>query len=535
MFSAGQTDMYYAKYGPRDELLWAQRIGGQGFDRGAAIAVDNLRDEEDIRPSHSYGHAFRVPGQSRGRHLHEIHPKVEPGQHPKDVDKDMHVYVAGVSDMGQDAVAGNFLLANVPEARMAWVAKSNATTGKVKWARSLAHCLSDVSYQPWDADDPRNPNRDTMGDCRPKASAVDGHGDVITTGSFLGTMDFPTQSTWEPIIRRWSDKQREAVSEATENTVKDALGLLGYCALATWKTLPCVGNTGDTLLDSMHQIFWFKLDWMKYELEEEDTAVIFLQKVRDRLRIQDINSAFLEEDVTIEIPQYLPSGAMAPPITQTVKRNISDDTRLVDFFAVKNLTLTICNETIHKTNRLMNLTKMCSQSQVEPKCKDDSVSTCKRIWHCPERCYKDSDCANNAHNSVPTFCHDGTCAARLGTCQQWDGFRTPLRLESRRDSCYTKASRGRVCQPDWFVAKLGRYGEFEWAMKVWETKRPVTKATGAPRWAPTYEQLYWEERALQHMRAAKGGETDELRIEDNFPFNNTASNFSYFQSAMHQN
>jgi hypothetical protein len=38
--SAGQSDIFVAKYDPNGQLLWARRAGGPGYDNGAGIAVD---------------------------------------------------------------------------------------------------------------------------------------------------------------------------------------------------------------------------------------------------------------------------------------------------------------------------------------------------------------------------------------------------------------------------------------------------------------------------------------------------------------
>ena len=41
--SSGKTDVYVAKYSPENQMLWALRIGGQGYDRVFSIALDNLQ------------------------------------------------------------------------------------------------------------------------------------------------------------------------------------------------------------------------------------------------------------------------------------------------------------------------------------------------------------------------------------------------------------------------------------------------------------------------------------------------------------
>jgi len=539
MTSYGATDMYVAKYGPQHKLIWVKRIGGQGFDRGSALAVDNIRDEPDQAPSYSYDKGFKVPGDSRGNHLHEANPRRELSSMPRNEDSDTHVFVAGVTDMGKDAVADNFLLENKPEARQAWMVKTNASSGEIIWGRTLAHCLStgvNGTYQPFDINDQRNNNYDNMGDCRPKSVAVDGHGDVIVTGSFYGSMAFPDVLSFEPNIRKWTQKQTEQLlggQRGANNMIKRAIGMLAYCNLATWKELGCIGAGSANVLGSAEKIFDFSITDMDFELEESDTAIVILSKVRDKLRIADINNLYLEEDIQVEVPQYLPDGRLTDPILETVSRNISDDTLLQSFFEKKNVTLTVCNTTIYQTNRLMNTSKICNVTKVEPTCKDSiSEGDCNRVFKCPEKCRDDTDCSNNEWNSMPSFCYFGTCAVNVGMCQQWAGFKRVSRLDSR-DKCYTRGGRGRSCQHDWFVAKMGRHGDFQWASKVWEEKRPTFGADAMK--LPNEEVLYWEARALEYMGESKEKETDDSRLDNNYPYNSPDSNFSYYQAARHAN
>merc|ERR1712096_82519 len=163
-----------------------------------------------------------------------------------------------------------------------------------------------------------------IGDCEIRSVAVDGNGDVIVTGPFYGTIDFPTTVKFNPIVLKKSISRQEAITADENNALKKVIGNLAYCNPATWKTDPCTGDKADTL-GSARKIFRFNVEEMYMEFEDGDSVAIMSEKIRDRLGVEDINQIYMQVEKQIEIPQYHVDGLqMLKAKKKTLLVNLTD-------------------------------------------------------------------------------------------------------------------------------------------------------------------------------------------------------------------
>eukprot|EP00658_Telonema_sp_P-2_P078872 TRINITY_DN748_c0_g1_i2.p2 TRINITY_DN748_c0_g1~~TRINITY_DN748_c0_g1_i2.p2 ORF type:complete len:309 (-),score=70.08 TRINITY_DN748_c0_g1_i2:378-1304(-) len=146
--SNGRTDMFLAKYGPRNQLIWAKKAGGNGKDVGEAVALSNVRYPDD--------NAHR------------------------------DVYVTGTTQGQAWFDSTKTVNALSSQTKSIFVTKYNSTDGAVRWAKLAATCdTTDVHSDLGE----RLAWKDSYSHCRVRAIGVDDQGDVVITGKFYGTLN----------------------------------------------------------------------------------------------------------------------------------------------------------------------------------------------------------------------------------------------------------------------------------------------------------------------------------------------------------
>ncbi|HVX62800.1 MAG TPA: Ig-like domain-containing protein, partial [Pirellulales bacterium] len=198
--SAGGTDAFVAKFAPTGDLTWAQAIGGTGGDNGFGIAVDSQGDAYvtgqfsgtvDFDPTGAgvhqlttfFGAAYILKLDGGGNYLwaeklNGENPPALDGRSEGDaitVDDAGNVYATGIfggtvnlnPSGGSDVVTSDFVFPD------AYVLKLDSSGG-FTWA----DVLHNVSGS--------NP----FGGLAASGIAVDGQGNVYTTGNFQGIADF---------------------------------------------------------------------------------------------------------------------------------------------------------------------------------------------------------------------------------------------------------------------------------------------------------------------------------------------------------
>ncbi len=179
LVSAGGADIFVAKYDVSGAHLWSQRFGGTGFDYGYAVAVDGLGDvvvtgifqgtvdfgggnlgsaggndifvaKYDASGAHLWSHRFGSTSSDQGNAVA--------------VDGSGNVVVAGYFFGTVNFGGGNLVSAGIYDI---FVAKYDAG-GAHLWSRRFGGTSDDYGY----------------------GVAVDGSGNVVVTGYFAGTVDF---------------------------------------------------------------------------------------------------------------------------------------------------------------------------------------------------------------------------------------------------------------------------------------------------------------------------------------------------------
>jgi hypothetical protein len=187
--SAGSGDIYVLKLNPLGKLLWARRAGGTSFDEGRSISVDQIGNvyitgsfngTADFDPSESASYRLASSGMSdayvlkldssgnfvwaraMGGSLYDYARSLQ-------VDAAGNVYITGdfqeTADFNPDSTAVfNLTSAGASDA---FIVKLNHL-GQLVFAGSISGTRSNIGY----------------------GIALDKQGNIVLTGSFIGTADF---------------------------------------------------------------------------------------------------------------------------------------------------------------------------------------------------------------------------------------------------------------------------------------------------------------------------------------------------------
>eukprot|EP00656_Telonema_subtile_P021622 TRINITY_DN2264_c0_g4_i1.p1 TRINITY_DN2264_c0_g4~~TRINITY_DN2264_c0_g4_i1.p1 ORF type:complete len:680 (-),score=131.55 TRINITY_DN2264_c0_g4_i1:128-2167(-) len=522
----GTQDVYVAKYTPDRSLIWGTHIEGPGKVQFGGLAVGNIADGGGSvqRPHPLDGVSTSnssIPDEASAWKVGSVYPR-------RASSSDTVVYAAGISnndvsvrktpdqapkfDEGGQDNYDRYHMKAVPHAGQVWVTKLNSSDGSVHWGRRLASCIGNESYFP---NDPRNPYGERTGDCRVRGVTVDGNGDVIVTGSFWGGLHFPDTVDWAPQPEVPSAAVAEDITRDGSNKLKRAIGDLAYCQ----REPTCCASGAAPCLE--HSTFFkYKYDeTVRLEYEEGDTAFVSLLKVKDVLGIESLDMLTLQETVVTKTFEYNTQGFITGETLGTGLKEVPYSVPIAPLVTNgSQVILKVCNGTRHKTNQLMDLDNLCNLTQNDVNCVSSGSFVCPSTYYCPKTCSKHSDCLDE----YLSYCTDGTCAVDLGMCEAFHGTKTANYLWSRNE-CDHRSGKGRYCAFDHFVAKLGRTGTFEWAVKV-DSVVVDDDSTGSG-WKPegdvsggfAKEQKYWADRAFQFFDRESELEFDTERVDMNYP------------------
>eukprot|EP00656_Telonema_subtile_P038225 TRINITY_DN428_c0_g1_i2.p1 TRINITY_DN428_c0_g1~~TRINITY_DN428_c0_g1_i2.p1 ORF type:complete len:296 (-),score=57.75 TRINITY_DN428_c0_g1_i2:499-1386(-) len=149
MQSNGRSDIFLAKYGPRNQLIWAKKAGGMGADIAESVALSNVRYPDNNAHKDVY-----ITGTIQGKAWFDTTKTVS-------------------------ALSAN--------QKSIFIAKYNTSDGGVRWTKLAATCdTTDVHSDLGE----RFRWRDSYSHCNSRAIGIDDSGDVIITGKFFGTLNF---------------------------------------------------------------------------------------------------------------------------------------------------------------------------------------------------------------------------------------------------------------------------------------------------------------------------------------------------------
>jgi len=149
MKSNGPSDIWLAKYNPRNQLVWAKKAGGVGTDNAESIALSNVKYPVDAPYRDVY-----ITGTIQGKAWF-----------------DTTKTVSALSSMTKSL----------------YIAKYNTSDGAVRWTKLAATCdTTDVHSDLGE----RVTWKDAYSHCNSRAIGVDANGDVVITGKFFGTLNF---------------------------------------------------------------------------------------------------------------------------------------------------------------------------------------------------------------------------------------------------------------------------------------------------------------------------------------------------------
>jgi len=149
MQSQGPSDIWIAKYSPRNQLIWAKKAGGNGDDVAEAIALSSVKYPVDSPYRDVY-----ITGTIQGKAWF-----------------DTTKTVSALSTMSKSI----------------YITKYNSSDGDVRWTKLAATCdTTDIHSDLGE----RVTWKDTASHCNSRAIGVDENGDVVITGKFFGTLNF---------------------------------------------------------------------------------------------------------------------------------------------------------------------------------------------------------------------------------------------------------------------------------------------------------------------------------------------------------
>jgi hypothetical protein len=149
MKSTGPSDIWIAKYNPRNQLVWAKKAGGKGTDIAESIALSSVKYPADAPYRDVY-----ITGTIQGKAWF-----------------DTTRTVSALSSMTKSL----------------YITKYNTSDGAVRWTKLAATCdTTDVHSDLGE----RVTWKDAYSHCNSRAIGVDPNGDVIITGKFFGTLNF---------------------------------------------------------------------------------------------------------------------------------------------------------------------------------------------------------------------------------------------------------------------------------------------------------------------------------------------------------
>ena len=254
--SAGGYDMFIQKLDPNGNFLWGKGIGGADGDEGKSIAVDvngNVYTTGCFSGAVNFDTNGGMTWLSSMGNIDAFVQKLDPmgnlqwaksiGGYSYDWGYDITVdasgasYVAGRFQGTVDFNPSSNAVHNLVGAGGfdGYVLKLDAA-GNFKWARSMGGLGYDFAY----------------------GVAVDGNGNVFTTGSFTGTVDFdPSQDTTsltaigasDIFVQKWALCAPLDVSTTVNNTTITANN-----SNATYHWLDC-NNNNDTISGATGQSF----------------------------------------------------------------------------------------------------------------------------------------------------------------------------------------------------------------------------------------------------------------------------------------
>merc|ERR1711998_94761 len=149
MKSSGPSDIWIAKYNPRNQLVWAKKAGGKGTDIAESIALSSVKYPSDAPYRDVY-----ITGTIQGKAWF-----------------DTTRTVSALSSLTKSL----------------YIAKYNTSDGAVRWTKLAATCdTTDVHSDLGE----RVTWKDAYSHCNSRAIGVDANGDVVITGKFFGTLNF---------------------------------------------------------------------------------------------------------------------------------------------------------------------------------------------------------------------------------------------------------------------------------------------------------------------------------------------------------
>ena len=148
--SQGSADIYIAKYNPRNQLVWAKNAGGLGDDRASSVVLADF--------TNGIYNSVYITGYTQGQ--------------------------AYFGSKTSSVISLSSL------SKSLFIAKYNTTQGNLLWVQEACSCDTTDVHSSAGATSTAS-IKDAYSHCESRAISVDTNNDVIITGKFYGTLNFP--------------------------------------------------------------------------------------------------------------------------------------------------------------------------------------------------------------------------------------------------------------------------------------------------------------------------------------------------------
>jgi len=449
--SRGRQDIYVAKYDGSDRLVWAMSGGGSGDDKAGGVAFQS------------------TTGQIHG----EGSPSGIRRADPSDTWLYLTGTVQGPAKFGDWSVEASQALGQAP-----FIAKLNASSGDVLWARTVGDCWTksarDVAtHIAYDIHDPVRTNHlDTLGECEAQGLAVDGAGNAIITGRLFGIMSLPSliRFTFEPRNYFGSIHANRMNDKVQKDPIEVALGFTAY-----------------------EEAFTMSNKSFVLELEEEETGWSLASKLSNWLGVPRAWVSLLKTDGTPMIIAKKPGQPgynKYSPYPYMPRWEVEPSELVSEKTIVKeSMMVQICNSTWRPSTRETPSDATTIQTLLDRDAVCRSVfneKTMTTTWYCPTVCSRHSECVSDS------MCIDQVCHSLSSYCVNITASLVKETLASE-NKCVKTSGSGRSCTFETFIAKFDEDGLFRWANTTENATRVVYGNESMP--VEYLEQAFWADRA----------------------------------------